>query len=98
MYSTKRCGAGIWKTSTLPLLFHGLCEKTKTDLAHCETVNAIEKKTRHIAVRLSDTQGGSPSLLSHDGEHSEFLVEKGKRQSMILKLSSYKLTESEEKA
>lgn len=82
MRKTKQYGVGIWKTSTYPLLFHGLCDQAKLEASNCETVNAMQKKAKSIAVQLVNHEGDGPSLLSHDAELSETLITRKRFSSM----------------
>ena len=64
IFESKRCGTRIWKTSALPLLFHGF-EERDHELNKVHKVSEMEHVASGIRTKMVKTSGGGWVLRRH---------------------------------
>lgn len=69
-WEAKRSGAGLWKTSALAMLFHGLDENARERFEDLRSLEEKKRESRNVKVRLSAEEGsldGKGGTLKIDG-------------------------------
>ena len=69
---TTRGRVGIWKSSTLALLFHGLGERGEEGVGGVEHVVGMEERARRMWVRLDEGEGDGGRLVEKHGLPNEY--------------------------
>ena len=64
MFETRRHQVEIWKSSSLPLLFHGLSGQTKSQVRTVNLVSDMETRATETKVRLGKTEDDGWMLLT----------------------------------